>query len=778
MWKIVERGTARPTSQLFKHFDLTHVIFSYWGVFWIDASSQDSLELSFASIGREAGKGHTAAAGMHWLSSSSDPWLLIFDNADDPKLDLAQYFPAGNHGHILITTRNPVAIMHSTVGSVRFRGMEPDEAIALLLRSAFNEEDPMRNTAQSHDLASGIASELGYLALALAHAGATIRRRVVTLEKYLRYYLGQRKRLLKSPSVQSADEMNVVATWEIPFQRVLASPSLEYKDAVEIMHIFAFLHFESIPEKILQRANDRMRRYNCSIESSPSILQIDKPWNEEAQIRISKSIEVLCNYSFIEYDSRNNLCSFHPVIHEWARSRPADGEQKVWLDHATAVLASCISSELEASGREFRRMLLSHVDSNIEFLRARYSSLPQNHDQADALEKFASLYAENGLWKKARSLQDTVTSFRIKRLGRHHEATFEAHRRLGYILWHSFDIRECAQIQFQVLKSRFLFRPSVSSYLTWPPWQPKHLSYCYALDDLTATLWLAGKRDYSKYTGERAVNVLEKSLGRDDPITLTAMFNLARTYLHLGYHKKSYDMLVWVLKKRKHFFGPDHFETLQARSELGVNLCAQKRHLAVAERLLANVLESRRRILGEEHAYTLWSVNEYSKVLCLRKRVVEAVKILEGILPVVTRTLGDKHAGMFMTKANLVRAYGLLKRWREAEEVLEWLLKYLPKDHPDAIFAMYGLAFVNYSLDRKDDAKRICIETLEKIEKGKILTLDDPRSVEAAQLLFCVYREQGRLVEAQILKRKFPGIDANRDPTHFNMQPGREADRV
>jgi hypothetical protein len=41
------------------------------------------------------------------LANISQAWLLVFDNADDPKLGLAPYFPAGNRGDVIITSRNP-----------------------------------------------------------------------------------------------------------------------------------------------------------------------------------------------------------------------------------------------------------------------------------------------------------------------------------------------------------------------------------------------------------------------------------------------------------------------------------------------------------------------------------------------------------------------------------------------------------------------------------------------------------------------------------------------
>ena len=41
------------------------------------------------------------------LANTQQDWLLVFDNADDPELDLAPYFPAGDRGDVIITSRNP-----------------------------------------------------------------------------------------------------------------------------------------------------------------------------------------------------------------------------------------------------------------------------------------------------------------------------------------------------------------------------------------------------------------------------------------------------------------------------------------------------------------------------------------------------------------------------------------------------------------------------------------------------------------------------------------------
>lgn len=746
---------------------------SYWGIFWIDASSEENAESGFAYLGQLAGKGATFAAGMHWLSNCSKPWLLVIDNADDPDMDVSRYFPTGGKGHIVITTRNPGVVIHSTAGELRFRGMDPEEAITLLLRSTHTPNEPEPPNPRRRILAQGIASELGYLALALAHAGATIRKNIYTLEKYLHYYLGHRKEMISYPHINSADDANIITTWEIPFRRIITRPSVEHKDAADLMHSFAFMHFESIPESIFQRSWNGADGVGLTSMDFPGILQDTPVWNEEAQARLRRALRVLCDCSIIDHDPDKGMCSLHPVIHSWARDRLTKLEQQRWLSCTAAVLAHCISPNLEPSGREFRRLLLPHLDSCIRALNSQFPSCPDTVERAAQVYRFASVYAENGLWRQARTLQRKVVDFRAKTLGKRHEDTLRAQSSLGYTYWNLFEVKSAIEVQVQVLKSRWWSRPSIADWAVWPPWKPDHIPYCVALDDLTLTLWLAGKRDLSKTAGERAVKGLMKRLGPDDPMTLSAMFNLARTYLHLKERKKSHDLLVSVVRKRKRFFGLNHPDTLMARNELGMIYCAQNR-MAIAERLVANVLESRKKTLGEEHAYTLWSINDLSKVICDRGRPEEAAAMLEQIIPIVKRTLGEEHVGMFMTRSNLARAYVRCQRWNEAEALLRVLTAIMPSDHPDWIRAMSGFVHVLVRLGRLKEAEDGCNKMLDLITNTKLMDLEDSWTVAIAKQLVQIYRAQGRHDNIETLKGRVPAIRENEDgelPSQFDVIP-------
>ena len=73
----------------------------------IDASTKESLEESLTSIGAQIGLTDAdAIKTLDWLTQTEEEWVLLYDNADNPKVPLRSFLPDCRHGNILITTRN------------------------------------------------------------------------------------------------------------------------------------------------------------------------------------------------------------------------------------------------------------------------------------------------------------------------------------------------------------------------------------------------------------------------------------------------------------------------------------------------------------------------------------------------------------------------------------------------------------------------------------------------------------------------------------------------
>jgi hypothetical protein len=190
---------------------------------------------------------------MAWLSGK-DHWLLIIDNADDPKLDISRFFPRGTKGSILITTRNPDFRKYATAGSsFKVDEMRAEDAVALLLKTAAVEN--VRDQEEK-DAATAVVKVLGYFALAIIQVGAVIRQGLCSLRGFCELYAKQKKELLESGRAEPCIDYqySVYTTWEISIRMIEAIHETYAKLALELLRLFAFMHFDSIKEEIFEKA--------------------------------------------------------------------------------------------------------------------------------------------------------------------------------------------------------------------------------------------------------------------------------------------------------------------------------------------------------------------------------------------------------------------------------------------------------------------------------------------------------------------------------------------
>ena len=81
-------------------------------VFWVDASSVESITLSLRGISsisaaQASCPDDSVESVLQWMSGIQEEWLIVFDNADELPVHMVEKFiPSGNRGNILITSRN------------------------------------------------------------------------------------------------------------------------------------------------------------------------------------------------------------------------------------------------------------------------------------------------------------------------------------------------------------------------------------------------------------------------------------------------------------------------------------------------------------------------------------------------------------------------------------------------------------------------------------------------------------------------------------------------
>lgn len=90
------------------------------------------------SLSKAAHIGESPEEALEWLASQEERWLLVLNNADDPNLNIHEFFPGCAHGDILITTRNQQMAAHtiSPESFCRVGEMRPDDAVQLLVKTS------------------------------------------------------------------------------------------------------------------------------------------------------------------------------------------------------------------------------------------------------------------------------------------------------------------------------------------------------------------------------------------------------------------------------------------------------------------------------------------------------------------------------------------------------------------------------------------------------------------------------------------------------------------
>jgi tetratricopeptide (TPR) repeat protein len=390
---------------------------SFWAIFWIDASTNDTAKEGFLDIARTCEQEPNFDSIMTWLSGK-DHWLLIIDNADDSKLDISRFFPRGTKGSILITTRNPDFRKYATAGSsFKVDEMRPEDAVALLLKTAAMENEMVQ---EERDAAAAIVKVLGYFALAIIQAGAVIRQGLCSLGGFCELYAEQKKELLESgraePSIDY--QYSVYTTWEISIRIIEAIPETYAKLSLELLRLFAFMHFDAIKEEIFikaQECRDLHDDYHDPIDGSiyraTEVAKLmEAGWDS---VLFRKGVGVLVAFSLVSVDESERI-SMHPLVHEWSKARMTDAQQREAWKNSVSTLAGSIRLSGPSSEEAYRRYLLPHISAAIDYCVPRlFEEGPDLQGRLTIAEKLSIAYGENFREQAALDLELETLKWRL-----------------------------------------------------------------------------------------------------------------------------------------------------------------------------------------------------------------------------------------------------------------------------------------------------------------------------------------------------------------------------
>jgi hypothetical protein len=273
---------------------------------------------------------------------------------------------------MFMTTRNPDCSIHRTIGQECLDGLDIDDGVTLLLKASGIDkglwEVRERATKEGVQL-------LSLHTLAIIQAGAFIRKGLCTLKEYPHEFQRQRKRLLQFCPQQARSRYgDVYTTFEVSIQVLEKSSDRQSIDALELLRILAFVHFDGLPILMFRKAWDYAQTIPSFEENrSPQVVTALSYWHVSHLPRILRSLhsgeldiislreaaEMLASFSIIATNESGDI-SMHPLAHPWAKDRLDQADQTMAWVATASVLA--LSTERCGSYQPFWRRLRSHIE--------------------------------------------------------------------------------------------------------------------------------------------------------------------------------------------------------------------------------------------------------------------------------------------------------------------------------------------------------------------------------------------------------------------------------
>ncbi|KAF2666145.1 hypothetical protein BT63DRAFT_51060 [Microthyrium microscopicum] len=725
----------------------------FWGVFYIDAGSEESTVASYAEIAEKAAtKGDkiegTEKAVKYWLSSHKQPWLLIIDNVDERLSDTSpeSYLPESDAGLVLFTTRNQSLRSVGNFGPrfFEFTGLDEDESVDLLLTEACH---PSPWATKAISTATDICQTLGYLPLAIVHAGNAILKELCTLDSFLAFFERTFSRLRESIQEKGARQRrNSQSNNETVYSGIEIQITAASEDALELLNLLAFMHrqrfhFEILIQAVMnpqieysaekaakaQKPNDKhalkpsmkklLRIYTVRLAQRimalgekkvlPRIIRdVQGLDRDDVNLRLRGALADLRSRALVDHVLADDSYSMHPLVHRWARERMSLNQQAIWCHSACNILANVVLLPPLVAGDNdiiVRRHTLPHI----EHMRKQQEIIEQNFRQRSegrwrpwSLErivggpdirqnaKFGLVYAESAQWKEANKMFTIVDDFLSKTIGLEDPIAIRARLFLSATYWWLEDEDKVDRLQFELLDVCMEHRGE------------RDLNTLLVIDKIGVSLWQQCKFQKALTYSQRAVDGFKAIHDGNHTDTFLAMSHLGRVFGKFAEFGKAVNLHEEALEGLRREQGHPEYDqdTIDVMECLAMarydrhrydNAPLEELHLALALQL--EVTHKRESKLGKQHPITLLGFLNLARIKAGLGDLEEAEKIISSRIPVVVGTLGETHHGTLLGKMFLGHVLTLRGRLSEAEDILEFVVREyengVKKNHADQLVA-------------------------------------------------------------------------------------------
>ncbi|QVQ51605.1 tetratricopeptide repeat protein [Spiractinospora alimapuensis] len=544
-------------------------------VFWIRPGSvaESMLEMAVelggdpAQAARLAGTPRRAARWV-WrtLASSPEPWLLVFDNVDQPaELDPENAPAAGlgwlrgaDRGLVVVTTRvaDPVVWTHAATHSVA--ELDPADAAAALADHAGLPDSPG---------AAELAQRLGGFPLALSLAGRAVATHHSLFADFDAFhaYLGDVAARLDTLA-QNADprQRSMASTWTVSTDLLASTPH-----AAPLFDLLALLGANGTEVPVRRLVVDELRGGPVDLADT-----LD-------ETTVARAINALTVQGLITIERPRSapVIQMHPLIAEIARSRLGERAEE------TASLAD--------------RLLRTQRDRDLVFEHAGHTTVAQvraatlGEDHSDTLASELARSRAMMLRRRPGMVDDAAALARraATTLGPEHPVALQALHHHGDALAAADELAHAADIYTQEWElRRRLHGPDSDGALG-------------ARHQLAMVALKRGDLDTAKTGFSSLVAAKEATDGPLDTTVLFARVNLGCIAMGRGDHDDAEACFQEVLARWCEREGPDHPDATDARYHLGW-LAWERGDTKAAERWLIQVTQEWESSVGPDDPRT------------------------------------------------------------------------------------------------------------------------------------------------------------------------------
>ncbi len=721
-------------------------------VWWVPSEGSDEIASSLAELagglGIPVGDNvvEAARAGLEILrrNDSGRRWLLIFDNADEPR-ELQSYLPSGR-GHVLITSRNQA--WSQLAEPLEIDVFTGEESIAHLL---LHVRDLDRADAEA------VAQALGHLPLAVEQAGAWLRETGMPAATYVQQIETQVMSVLSQG--QPLDyPAPVVATWNVSLTRLNQnSPA-----AVRLLQLCAFCSPGPISMSLLY-----------SDEMIEALLPYDPMLVE--RVVLGRVIREISRFALVKVDQGSNSIQIHRLVQAVISSQMPPDEQNLARHEVHKILVGARPRRGEADDPEnwsrygliWPHLLPSHAaqceDERVRQLlidQVRYlwlrseldaglnlagqlnetwsAQLGADHRQTLHLRfHIANLLRSHGSYSEARELDEQVLARQREVLPKDHPHTLMTAGGLAA------DLRALGEFQEALAADQDTYNRLKEQF------GEDHPRTLAVANNLAVSLRLVGDCFAAGRIDRETLDRRRLVLNPDHPYTLYSAANLARDMREAGEYRASVELLRTTYDKYRLVLGADLAATLRTAKSLAVSLRKSGAHidakrlteetyerylrhygadlpdaLACALNLACDhsAVEDKRRALelatevrdayeadlGPSHPYTLIAANNVVTYLRGTEARDEALELADMTLRMMRERLGHDHPYTLSCAINTANCLADTRRLADAEALLRQttpmlVIRLRPK-HPDTLVCEANLAVILHEAGQRDEA--------------------------------------------------------------------------